>query len=90
MSSVLDRVRQLEEKPSDTTATTEEKMGDGGDVAVAEPIKVEQDVGVTVEDQPQSVEEMNVDSEVRLGNEVERKDAEVSHITMGSHRYVPD
>ena len=80
MSSVLDRVRQLEEKPSDTTSTAEERLDDGVDVPIAEPIKAEQDVEVEEEGQPKVVEEMKVVSEVRSGSEVGEKGAEVSRI----------
>ena len=85
MSSVLDRVRQLEEKPSDTTTTLEERSSDGGDVAATEPIKVEQDGGDSLEDQAKAPEEMAVDSEVCSASQVEDKGVEVSCMTTGCH-----
>ena len=88
MSSVLDRVRQLEEKPSDTTSTTEERLDDGVDVAAVEPIKAEQDVEVEKGGQSKVVEVMKVDSEVRPGSEAGEKGAEVSRINKYDHRYV--
>lgn len=85
MSSVLDRVRQLEDKPSETTTPLEERSSDGGDVAATEPIKVEQDGGDSLEDQAERPEEINVDSEVRTGSQAEDKDVEVSCVTTDCH-----